>query len=181
MRIEPYVFYDPPLHMVRGEDVWLIDASGRPYLDCYNNVPIVGHCHSHVTEAIARQNRILNTNTRYLSEEILRYGERLTEGLPGDLRICAFVNSGSEANDIAWRMATLWTGARGGLVQEFGYHGITEAIDGFSPSASRSGAIAPHMRTLLAPDGYRGKYRDGALELGAHYAADARIVQFFHL
>ena len=168
-----YVFYDPPLHMVRGEDVWLIDASGRPYLDCYNNVPIVGHCHSHVTEAIARQNRILNTNTRYLSEEILRYGERLTEGLPGDLRICAFVNSGSEANDIAWRMATLWTGARGGLVQEFGYHGITEAIDGFSPSASRSGAIAPHMRTLLAPDGYRGKYRDGALELGAHYAADA--------
>ena len=168
-----YVFYDPPLHMVRGEDVWLIDASGRPFLDCYNNVPIVGHCHPHVTEAIARQNRILNTNTRYLGEEILRYGERLTEGLPGDLRVCAFVNSGSEANDIAWRMATLWTGARGGLVQEFGYHGITEAIDAFSPSASRSGAVAPHMRMLRAPDGYRGIYRDGTPDLGALYAADA--------
>ncbi len=168
-----YVFYDPPLHMVRGEGVWLIDSAGRPFLDCYNNVPILGHCHPHVTGAIARQSRTLNTNTRYLGEEILRYGERLTEGLPGDLTVCAFVNSGSEANDIAWRMATLWTGAQGGLVQEFGYHGITTAIDPFSPSASRTGAIAPHMRTLLAPDGYRGIHRDGTPDLGARYAQDA--------
>lgn len=168
-----YVFYDPPLHMVRGEGVWLIDSAGRPFLDCYNNVPILGHCHPHVTDAITRQARRLNTNTRYLGEDILRYGERLTAGLPGDLTVCAFVNSGSEANDIAWRMATLWTGAQGGLVQEFGYHGITAAIDPFSPSASRTGAIAPHMRTLLAPDGYRGTYRDGTPGLGPLYAADA--------
>ncbi|NCO85107.1 MAG: aminotransferase class III-fold pyridoxal phosphate-dependent enzyme [Rhodobacterales bacterium] len=168
-----YVFYDPPLHMVRGQGAWLIDSAGRPFLDCYNNVPILGHCHPHVTEAIARQARRLNTNTRYLGEDILRYGERLTAGLPGDLSVCAFVNSGSEANDIAWRMATLWTGAQGGLVQEFGYHGITAAIDPFSPSASRTGAVAPHMRTLLAPDGYRGIYRDGTPDLGPRYAADA--------
>ena len=167
-----YVFYDPPLHMVRGEGVWLIDAGGRPYLDCYNNVPILGHCRPEVTEAIARQSRILNTNTRYLGSQILDYGERLTGMLGGNLTVCAFVNSGSEANDIAWRMARAFTGASGGLVQEFGYHGITEVSDAFSPSADKHGRIAPHMRTLLAPDGYRGAYPDGP-DMGALYAADA--------
>ena len=171
-----YVFYDPPLHMVQGDGVWLIDAAGRPYLDCYNNVPIVGHCRPEVVEAIARQSRILNTNTRYLGSQILDYGERLTSmlggGLPNGLTVCAFVNSGSEANDIAWRMARAFTGASGGLVQEFGYHGITEVSDAFSPSADKHGRIAPHMRTLLAPDGYRGAHPDGS-GMGALYAADA--------
>lgn len=167
-----YVFYDPPLHMVRGEGVWLIDAAGRPFLDCYNNVPIVGHCRPEVVDAIARQSRILNTNTRYLGSQILDYGERLTATLGGGLTVCAFVNSGSEANDIAWRMARAYTGASGGLVQEFGYHGITEVSDAFSPSADKHGRIAPHMRTLLAPDGYRGVYPDGP-GMGALYATDA--------
>ncbi len=167
-----YVFYDPPLHMVRGDGVWLIDAGGRPYLDCYNNVPIVGHCRPEVVDAIARQSRILNTNTRYLGSQILDYGERLTGMLGGNLTVCAFVNSGSEANDIAWRMARAYTGASGGLVQEFGYHGITEVSDAFSPSADKHGRIAPRMRTLLAPDGYRGVYPDGP-GMGALFAADA--------
>ncbi len=169
-----YLFYDPPLHMVRGDGVWLIDQAGRPFLDCYNNVPIVGHCRPEVTEAIARQSRILNTNTRYLGEQILDYGERLTGMLGGGLTVCAFVNSGSEANDIAWRMARAFTGAAGGLVQEFGYHGITEVSDAFSPSANKHGAIAPHIRTLLAPDGYRGIYPDGP-GMGERYAADADV------
>lgn len=165
-----YVFYDPPLHMVRGEGVWLTDAGGRRYLDCYNNVPHVGHCHPHVVEALKRQIGMLNTNTRYLGEQVLEYSERLGATLPGKLKVCAFVNSGSEANDIAWRMAKAYTGHTGGLTMAYAYHGITDAVDAFSPSGSLTGAIAAHMRTLPAPDGYRGIYRHGTPDLGLRYA-----------
>lgn len=168
-----YVFYDPPLHMVRGEGVWLTDAEGRRYLDCYNNVPHVGHCHPRVVEALTRQIRTLNTNTRYLGQQVLEYSERLGATLPGKLKVCAFVNSGSEANDIAWRMAKAYTGNAGGLTMEYAYHGITDAVDAFSPSGSLTGAIAPHMRTLTAPDGYRGIHRYGTADLGPRYAAQA--------
>lgn len=168
-----YVFYDPPLHMVRGEGVWLTDASGRRYLDAYNNVPHVGHCHPHVVEAITRQVRTLNTNTRYLGTQVLEYSERLGASLPGDLKVCAFVNSGSEANDVAWRMARAYTGNRGGLTMEYAYHGITEAIYAFSPSENLSGVLAPHMRTLTSPDDYRGPLRRGEPDLAARYAAHA--------
>jgi 4-aminobutyrate aminotransferase-like enzyme/Ser/Thr protein kinase RdoA (MazF antagonist) len=174
----PYLFYDRPIHAVRGEGVWIIDSSGRRFLDCYNNVPIVGHCHPHVTEAISRQSRTLNTNTRYLGEQVLDYAERLGQKTGTALTACAFVNSGSEANDVAWRIATAWTGARGALTQEFAYHGITEAIDAVSPSASRIGALAAHVRTLLAPDCYRGIYRDDTPDPGSRYAEDAdRAIQ----
>jgi 4-aminobutyrate aminotransferase-like enzyme len=168
-----YVFYDPPLHMVAGEGVWLTSAEGRRYLDCYNNVPHVGHCHPHVVAALTQQIRTLNTNTRYLGEQVLDYSERLGASLPGKLKVCAFVNSGSEANDIAWRMAKAFTGNAGGLTMEYAYHGITEAVDAFSPSGSLTGAIAPHMRTLMAPDGYRGPYKYGSPDLGRRYAEDA--------
>lgn len=168
-----YVFYDPPLHIVRGEGVRLFDADGRAYLDCYNNVPILGHCHPRVVQAITAQSRILNTNTRYLGEQVLDYAERLGALTDGELTACAFVNSGSEANDIAWRMARAWTGAQGFITQEFAYHGITEAIDAVSPSASRTGQLAPHVRTILAPDGYRGRYRHGTPDIGERYAEDA--------
>ncbi len=173
MGARPYVFYDPPLHIVRGEGVWLYDAAGRRYLDCYNNVPIVGHCNPRVTDAISTQARILNTNTRYLGEQVLDYAERLGALTGGELTACAFVNSGSEANDVAWRMARAWTGNRGALTQEFAYHGITEAIDALSPSAIRRGEIPEHVRTLLAPDGYRGIHRHGTADLGERYAEDA--------
>lgn len=155
MGSKPYVFYNPPLHIVKGDGAWLTDATGRRFLDFYNNVPIVGHCQPDVTEAIARQSRILNTNTRYLGEQVLDYAERLGALTGGALTACTFVNSGSEANDIAWRMARAWTGAGGFLCQEFAYHGVTEAIDAVSPSASKTGVIAPHVRTLMAPDTYR--------------------------
>ena len=169
----PYVFYDPPLHLVRGEGVWLFDAEGRRYMDLYNNVPIVGHCNSRVADAIAGQTRILNTNTRYLGEQLLDYAERLGALTGGELIACAFVNSGSEANDIAWRMARAWTGNQGGLTQEFAYHGITEAIDALSPSALREAEMPAHVRTILAPDGYRGPWKHGTPDLGARYATDA--------
>jgi 4-aminobutyrate aminotransferase-like enzyme/Ser/Thr protein kinase RdoA (MazF antagonist) len=169
----PYVFFNQPLHLVRGEGVWLFDADGHRYMDLYNNVPIVGHCNPRVADAIAAQSRILNTNTRYLGEHLLDYAERLGELTGGALTSCAFVNSGSEANDIAWRMAREWTGNRGALTQEFAYHGITEAIDALSPSALRAAKTPDHVRTLLAPDGYRGPIAQGTPDLGSHYAADA--------
>ena len=169
----PYVFYDPPLHLVRGEGVWLIDVDGRRYMDLYNNVPIVGHCNARVADAIAAQTRILNTNTRYLGEHLLDYAERLGALTGGALTACAFVNSGSEANDIAWRMARAWTGNRGAITQEFAYHGITEAIDALSPSALRAAKTPDHVRTVLGPDGYRGPFKHGTPDLGLLYAMDA--------
>jgi 4-aminobutyrate aminotransferase-like enzyme/Ser/Thr protein kinase RdoA (MazF antagonist) len=169
------LFYDPPLHLVKGEGVWLSDPAGKRYLDCYNNVPHVGHCHPHVVEAISNQIRQLNTNTRYLGDQVVSYSERLT-GLfdaNSNLSICAFVNSGSEANDIAWRIACANSGHAGGLTMDYAYHGITEAIDAFSPANSMTGRIAPHIETLIAPDPYRGPYRDPATDLASLYAADA--------
>jgi len=171
MGSELYVFYDPPLHIVQGEGVWLIDAAGRRYLDCYNNVPILGHCHPRVIEAISNQIRILNTNTRYLGAEVLDYAERLGATTGGELTACVFVNSGSEANDVAWRMARAWTGQAGFLCQDFAYHGITEAIAAVSPSAVKDGVMAPHVRTILAPDTYRGPYPPGP-EAAGRYGAD---------
>lgn len=173
MGSRPYVFYDPPLHMVRAEGVWMYDSEGRRYLDCYNNVPIIGHCHPRVTNAISAQARILNTNTRYLGEQVLEYAERLGALTGGELTACAFVNSGSEANDIAWRMARAWTGNKGFLTQEFAYHGITEAIDAISPSGWRTAGMPDHVRTLLAPDGYRGIHKHGTPDIGRLYAEDA--------
>ncbi len=155
--------YKDPLHIVRGDGVWLYDANGRAYLDAYNNVPQVGHAHPAVVEATARQSATLNTNTRYLHETVLEFSERLTATLPDELEVCAFVNSGSEANDIAWRMARVWTGHGGGLVMENAYHGITEAVAALSPYDVAGNGLAPHVRTLRAPDSYR---RPGADESG---------------
>ncbi len=164
-----YMFYDPPLHLVRGEGVWLYDAQGRAYLDVYNNVPHVGHCHPHVVAAIARQAGRLNTNTRYLYDEVLDYAERLTATLPAGLDVAAFVNSGSEAVDLAWRMAKAHTGQRGAVVMEEAYHGWTDAVEALSPAGKPDNALAPHVRTLAPPDGYRGAHGSD----GAAYAADA--------
>jgi 4-aminobutyrate aminotransferase-like enzyme len=168
---KPYVFYDPPVHMVKGEGVWLTSAGGKRYLDCYNNVPHVGHCHPYVTEAIVRQARTLNTNTRYLTDQSIEYAERLTDLAGNGLSTVVFVNSGSEANDLAWRMARAWTGKSGGLAMDFAYHGITEAIDAFSPSNSPDTWHAPHLRLLPAPCTYRGDYGVEEQDLGERYAA----------
>jgi 4-aminobutyrate aminotransferase-like enzyme len=165
-----YLFYDPPLHIVKGEGVWLVASDGRRYLDCYNNVPHVGHCHPYVGEAIVRQVRRLNTNTRYLTDEAIAYAERLVETADPSLSAVLFVNSGSEANDVAWRLAKAWTGKRGGLAMDFAYHGITEATDAFSPSNAYVENLASHIRTLPPPDGYRGPFRYGEPGLGRRYA-----------
>ncbi len=166
-----YLFYDPPLHMVRGEGVWLHDSTGRRYLDCYNNVPHVGHCHPYVAEAIARQARTLNTNTRYVTDEAIAYAERLVATAHPSLSAVLYVNSGSEANDVAWRLAKAWTGKSGGLAMDFAYHGITDAIDCFSPSNAPDAPLAPHIRVIPPPDDYRGPYRRGEPDLAQRYAA----------
>ncbi len=164
-------FYSNPVHVERGQGTWLYGVDGQPYLDAYNNVPTVGHAHPHVVKAITRQTAVLNTNTRYLYRNILDYAERLLSTLPEHITVCAFVNSGSEANDIAWRMAQFITGQGGALVIENAYHGITNAIKPLSP---RFGAILkPHVQTLISPNPYRGHYRYGEPEIATKYAADA--------
>jgi 4-aminobutyrate aminotransferase-like enzyme/Ser/Thr protein kinase RdoA (MazF antagonist) len=143
------LFYDQPLHLVRGEGVWLFDADGERYLDVYNNVAHVGHAHPAVVQAIERQAAKLATHTRYLHESILDYAERLTASLPPHLDCCIFVNSGSEANDVAWRIAQSATGARGALVMEHAYHGITDAVSALTPTTGKS--QDPRVQTLALP------------------------------
>ena len=165
------LFYDRPIHMVRGEGIWLYDATGRAYLDAYNNVPHVGHSHPHVLRSITRQYAALCTNTRYVYGNILDYAERLGATIPDGPRVCVFVNSGSEANDIGWRMAKMHTGKSGAIILEKAYHGGTDAIDAFSPSDRPGDEIPAHIRTIVTPDTYRGEFRGD--DAAARYAADA--------
>ncbi|SIS58833.1 aspartate aminotransferase family protein [Phaeovulum vinaykumarii] len=167
-------FYDPPLHIVRGEGVWLWDAAGRRYLDAYNNVPHVGHCHPRVVEAIARQAAQLNTHTRYLHEVILDYAEALTARLGHDLSQVIMVCTGSEANDIALRMAEAVTGARGIVATDNTYHGNTTAVAALSTRRPPIGGRPDHVRLVPAPDALAplGGSRDAqGAAFAAHVAA----------
>jgi len=165
--------YKNPVHVVRGEGVWLIDDKGRSLLDAYNNVPSVGHCHPTVVQALARQAATLNTNTRYLYKSVIEYADRLTATMPGDLSVCMFVCSGSEANDLAWRLAKAHTGNAGGIVMEDAYHGTTDAVYELSPAdygIDKGRKLAEYIATVPAPDGYRGKFRRNDSEYAERYA-----------
>lgn len=151
--------YRQPLHLVRGEGVWLVDVDGRRYLDVYNNVPVVGHGHPRVVEAIAGQAARLNTNARYLYDSIVELAERLVATMPPGLDTCLFVNSGSEANDLAWRLAVAATGGSGGVVTEHAYHGVTTVTADLSPEEWIDATRPDHVATIPAPDGYRGAHR----------------------
>ncbi len=144
-------FYRRPVHIVRGEGVWLWDADGRRYLDCYNNVAHVGHCHPHVVEAIARQAATLNTHTRYLHGLVLDYVERLTATLGHGLSQAIMVCTGSEANDIALRMAQAANGGLGIIATDATYHGNTAAVSQLSTRRPPIGGYAPHVRLVPAP------------------------------
>lgn len=154
--------YRQPLHLVRGRGQWMYDHAGRPYLDCVNNVCHVGHCHPHVVQAASDQLARLNTNTRYLHEEIARYAERLANLLPAGLDVCFLVNSGSEANDLALRLARNYTRRHEVICVEAGYHGHVTSLIEVSPykynSAGGSGRPA-HVHELPLPDAYRGRHR----------------------
>lgn len=167
------LFYpEAPFHAVRGDGMWLFDGGGIAHLDCYNNVPHVGHCHPHVGNAVARQTAALNTNTRYLYDSVLEYADRLAERLPGELGTVMLVNSGSEANDLAWRMARAWSDRQGALVTAGAYHGVTEATAALSPYDAAPAGVHPHVGRIAPPDSGRCPlHRDGH-EPPAGYAAD---------
>jgi len=170
------LFYSHPVHLVRGEGVWLFDPDDRRYLDCYNNVPVVGHGHPRVVRAVAEQQRLLATHSRYLHEAIVELAERLKATLPPALDAVLVVNSGSEANDLAWRIARAATGRSGAVVSAYAYHGLTEATHALSPEEWAKGEQPAHVATVPAPDGYRGPYRreeDGWAERYATRIDDA--------
>lgn len=171
--------YREPLKIVRGSGVFLYDEDGREYLDCVNNVCHVGHCHPRVVEAAARQMAALNTNTRYLHDNIVTYAKRLTATLPGNLSVCFFVNSGSEANDLALRLARNYTKRQNLLVLDQAYHGHTASLIAASPYKfdSKGGSGAPAATHILAtPDTYRGPYRCDDPQAAARYANQAQVI-----
>jgi 4-aminobutyrate aminotransferase-like enzyme/Ser/Thr protein kinase RdoA (MazF antagonist) len=152
--------YDRPLYLVRGEGSLMFDDRGNSYLDAYNNVPVVGHSHPRVAAAISEQSNTLNTNTRYLHESVVELAERLVATMPDGLDTVMFVNSGSEANDIAWRLATAYTGGTGGIVTSHAYHGVTTATIALSPEEWMDEHGPGHVATVPPPDPYRGPHRD---------------------
>ncbi|MCM8729823.1 aspartate aminotransferase family protein [Hephaestia sp. GCM10023244] len=146
------LFYDRPVHPVRGEGVWLYQADGTRLLDAYNNVVPVGHCHPAVVEAIATQAATLNTHTRYLGDRVVDYAERMLTTLGGDIAHVMFTCTGSEANDLALRIARAATGGRGVIVTANAYHGVTALLAGMSPSLGDSVGLHRFVRAVAPPD-----------------------------
>ncbi len=169
------VAYHEPVTIVRGWKQYLFDESGRQYLDGYNNVPHVGHAHPRVADAAAAQLRRANTNTRYLHDGLARYAERLTATLPDPLRVCYFVNSGSEANELALRLARAHTGRRDMIVLDAAYHGNTTTLIDISPykfNGPGGQGAPPWVHVVEVPDVYRGRYRSADPRVAAQYAGD---------
>jgi 4-aminobutyrate aminotransferase-like enzyme len=143
--------YDAPIHLVRGEGVYLYDDLGRAYLDVYNNVPAVGHCHPRVVAAIAEQAATLNANTRYASELVVDYAERLLRTFPSELEHVMFTCTGSEAIDLALRISRFHTRREGIIVTANAYHGITTGVAEISPMIGERVPLGRHVRTIHAP------------------------------
>ena len=168
------ISYRKPLKIVRGEGVWLVDETGRAYLDCYNNVAQLGHANPEIVEVMARQAAQLNTNTRYLHDNIIAYAEALTATLPGKLKVAAFTCTGSEANDLALRMARTVTGAKDVIALDWAYHGHTQALIDVSPyKYKRKGGKGRPETTweVPLPDAYRAPKEWPRAEIGRRYAA----------
>ena len=168
--------YTDPLHIVRGEGQYLYDADGKQYLDAVNNIQHVGHCHPKVAAAATAQYQKLNTNTRYLDETIVNYAQALTDKLPDGLDICFFTNSGSEANDLALRIARHVTQSKETIVLDAAYHGNLSSLIEISPYKhdGPDGSGAPDfVHTIPMPDPFRGKYRGE--ESGKEYANEVQI------
>ena len=167
------VSYRRPLKVVRGWRQYLYDESGRAYLDVYNNVPLLGHSHPRVVGAVQAQLALLNTNTRYLHDNITRYAERLTRLLPEPLRVCFFLNSGSEANELALRLARTHTRQEDVIVLEHAYHGHTTTLIDVSPykfEGPGGRGRKPWVQVAPLPDDYRGPHRRDDPDAGPKYA-----------
>lgn len=158
------LFYDTPLEVVRGKGVTLFDRDGSEYLDVYNNVPSVGHAHPRVIAAVHEQMQTLNTNTRYVQESILDYSEQLLSTFPAELGHVMFTCTGSEANDLAMRVAKYATGNQGIIVTSGAYHGLTAEVASFSPSLGVGVPLGANVRVIDAPDALRYSSDQGSLE-----------------
>ncbi len=168
------ISYHQPLKIVRGWRQFLFDQSGRAYLDVYNNVPLVGHSHPRVVGAAQNQLALLNTNTRYLHDNILRYAQRLTALLPSPLRVCYFLNSGSEANELALRLARTHTRREDIIVLEHAYHGHTTTLIDISPYKFKGPGgqgQKPWVHVAPIPDDYRGRHLRGEPNLSKKYGS----------
>ncbi|MDH4478340.1 MAG: aspartate aminotransferase family protein [Rhodoferax sp.] len=161
------LFYQDPVELVRGEGVWVWDAEGKRYLDAYNNVVSLGHCHPHVLQALNTQAARLNTHTRYLNEALLDYAERLLATHHASLSRIMFTCTGSEANDLALRLAQFYTGGTGVIVTAWAYHGVTQTTSACSPSLGSIASGLPHVYTVPAPRAYG----TGQADAGAAFAA----------
>jgi 4-aminobutyrate aminotransferase-like enzyme/Ser/Thr protein kinase RdoA (MazF antagonist) len=172
--------YRRPVKIVRGWMQYLFDQTGRRYLDAYNNVPHVGHSHPRVVHAATEQMLVLNTNTRYLHDKLAMFAERVVATLPAPLRVCYFVNSGSEANELALRLARGHTRRRDVIVLDAAYHGNTTTLVDISPykfNGPGGEGAAPWVHVLPLPDTYRGKFRRDDPRAGEKYAEFARHVR----
>lgn len=162
------LMYDRPLHLVRGDGVWAEDVHGRRYLDVYNNVPHVGHCHPHVVEAICRQASTLNIHTRYLHDNVVQYAERLTATFDPTLSVAMLTCTGTEANELALRIARLVSGGTGVIVSSFSYHGNSAALAAVTTGLPAPEALAPHARAVPIPD--LSQYEGDPAQLARDYA-----------
>jgi 4-aminobutyrate aminotransferase-like enzyme len=171
---QPYrMFYDEPVNFVRASGVRLYDADGNSYLDAYNNVPCVGHCHPRVVQAIAEQAARLNTHTRYLDEGIVAYAERLLKHFPAETNRLMLTCTGSEANDLALRIARNHTEGTGFIVTSNAYHGISHAVAAMSPSLGKHVPVGSDVRLVAPPDpALAGSVKD----VGAFFERQVRIV-----
>lgn len=169
------ISYREPLKIVRGWKQYLYDDTGRAFLDVYNNVPLVGHSHPRVVRAVQRQMALLNTNTRYLHENIVRYAEKLTSLMPEPLSVCYFLNSASEANELALRLAQTYTGRKDMIVLDAAYHGHTSSLIDISPykfNGPGGAGRKPWVHIAPIADDYRGPYKRHDPEAGLKYAAE---------
>jgi 4-aminobutyrate aminotransferase-like enzyme len=162
------LFYDQPVHLVRGEGSHLFDADGVRYLDAYNNVASVGHCHPHVVAAVSQQMATLNTHTRYLHRGIVEYSERLLATMPDELDQVMYACTGSEANDLSLRVAEMRTAATGVVITRDAYHGNTASATAISPSLGGATSVGRNVRVVDPPDTFRAS----ADEVAARFTTD---------
>lgn len=162
-----------PIHIIRAAMQYLFDSTGKTYLDCVNNVSHVGHCHPRVVRAAHKQMALLNTNTRYLYDAFTQYAERLTDLFPDPLNVCFFVNSGSEANELAIRLSEAYTNSSEFLVIDHAYHGNTSSVVNLSPykfDGPGGKGARPNIHKIAMPDLFRGPYKSEDKAAGKKYA-----------
>jgi len=173
------IAYNKPLKIIRGALQYLYDESGATYLDAVNNVPHVGHCHPKVVKAAQKQLAVLNTNTRYLHDYLVQYAQRLTDKMADPLKVCFFTNSGSEANDLALRLARNYTGQKDIVVVESAYHGTTTAdieVSAYKFDGPGGKGAESYIHKVEIPDTYRGRFKATDPDAGKKYAAQVKNV-----